>query len=247
MKIKTRPDRCLLCEARLNNPICQMRAGTFQRIFGESRAVNCEPGTILFRQGDVTPDIVIIRAGQVKIVFEHPDGVEQILRFAGPGETLGLARKPGQGMPVTAVARKGVSICRTRVDDLDRAVRTDSEFALAWAHVLADEVERTRDSLLLHGPQPAGIRLARILLNAATEDPGAFNGRNALSVTMTHGELAATLSLAQETVTRLLASFETQNVVRLGRGHIEILDPDRLQALAGFDGVTSDDGLLDSQ
>ena len=244
MKTNSRPDRCLLCEARLSNPICQMPAGTFERIFGESKAVKCDPGTVLFRQGDVTSDIVIIREGQVKIVFEHRDGAEQVLRLAGPGETLGLARKPGQRMPVTAVARKGVSICRTRVDDLDQLLRTDPDFALAWAHVLADEVDRTRESLLLHGPQPAGIRLARLLLLNAVQDPDVSNGHSPASVGMTHGELAATLSVAQETVTRLLASFETQNMVRLGRGHIDILDPDRWQALAGHEGVTIDGGLL---
>ncbi|TPW04495.1 MAG: Crp/FNR family transcriptional regulator [bacterium] len=217
MKMTNRPDRCLLCEARLSNPICQLPAGAFDRIFGESRVAKCEPGAVLFRQGDMTPDIVIIRAGQVKIVFEHPDGAEQILRLAGPGETLGLSRKPGQGMPVTAIARKGVSVCRTHLSDVDRLIHSDPEFALAWAHVLADEMERTRESLLLHGPQPAAVRLARLLSTMSADDPDLLKGRFPAKVSMTHGELASTLSLAQETVTRLLSVLEEQHVVRLGR------------------------------
>jgi len=246
MTAKNRPDRCLLCEARLSNPICQLPEGAFDRVFGGARAAKCEPGTVLFRQGDMMTDIVIIRTGQVKIVFEHPDGAEQLLRLAGPGETLGLARKSGQAMPVTAVSRKGVSICRTPLADIDRLVHTDPDFALAWVHVLADEMERTRESLLLHGPQPAAVRLARLLATTAVQGPGVAKGSLPASVSMTHGELAATLSLAQETVTRLLCALEEQNVVRLGRGHIDILDPDRLQALAGYDGVPSDGGLIDA-
>jgi CRP/FNR family transcriptional regulator len=214
-----------------------MPSESFERYFGDSRALNCEPGTVLLRQGDTGDDILIIRKGQVKLLVRHPDGVEQILRIAGPGETLGLNRGRGRGMPVSAVAMQDVSICRKRLEDVDRLVRTDPDFALAWAHVLADEVDRTREAILFHGPQPAGIRLARLLMRAYRHPPMDDHDKAPGAAFMTHGELASALSLAVETVTRLLHTYEEQKIVRLGRGRIDILDPDRLQAIAGYEVV----------
>jgi CRP-like cAMP-binding protein len=239
MKRNSRPDRCLLCEARLHNPACQLPADSFERFFGGARVQKCAPGAVIFRQGDEARDIVIVRSGQVKLVFQHSDGAEQVVRVAGPGETLGLARRTGDGMALTAVAKQNVSICRTRVDDVDQRLRSDSEFALAWCHMLADEAERTREALALHGPQPATVRLARLLFQAWKAPVGvAGNGRDAEhshAVHLTHAEIAATLSVVEETITRLLKTLEDQGVVATARGRITILDPDRLNALAGFD------------
>jgi len=234
MNRKGRPDRCLLCEARTKNAACQLPPEAFARFFASSRVEACPAGTVLFRQGDDPGDIFIVRSGQVKVVFQHADGMEQLLRIAGPGDLLGVARRSGDGMAVTAVAKKGVSVCRTRVDQLERTLRADPEIALAWCHLLADDAERTREALFLHGPQPAAIRLARLLLQS-WQRSHPKNPAEAQAVYLTHGEIAATLSVVEETITRLLGTLEEKGVVAPGRGRIDVLDPDRLAALAGHD------------
>ena len=242
MTRRTRPDRCLLCEARFQNAICRLPSESFEHHFGDARVSTCEPGQVLLRQGDVSGEIIIVRRGQVKLLVRHPDGVEQILRIAGPGETLGINQVEGRGMPMTAIAMQDVSICRKRIDEIEQLVRSDPEFALAWLHVLADEVHRTREAIMFHGPQPAAIRLARFLMHAWREPATDGDGEPPGSVRMTHGELASTLSVAVETVTRLLHGLEEEGVVRLGRGRIDILDPDRLQAIGGYEEMaTSND------
>ncbi|HEX7879136.1 MAG TPA: Crp/Fnr family transcriptional regulator [Candidatus Eisenbacteria bacterium] len=234
MSPKARPDRCLLCEARSKNAMCQLPPDAFQRFFAGSRVESLPAGTVLFRQGDEAADIFIVRTGQVKVLFQHADGMEQLLRVAGPGDMLGVARRIGDGMAVTAVAKKGVSICRTRVDQLERTLRADADIALAWCHLLADDAERTREALFLHGPQPAATRLARLLLQTWQRNHQR-DTTESRAVHLTQGEIAAALSVVEETITRLLATLEEKGVVAPGRGRIDVLDPDRLAALAGHD------------
>lgn len=138
-------------------------------------------------------------------------------------------------MPMTAVTKGAVSICRARLKDVEHLLQSDPDFALAWVHLLVDEVQRARDGVFHLGPQPAAIRLVRYLQDAQKRQPAASGGHQPRSISMTHAELAAALSVAQETVTRLLRDLEEKNVVKLARGRIEVLDPERLEALAGHE------------
>lgn len=50
---------------------------------------------------------------------------------------------------------------------------------------------------------------------------------------ITHETIGNHLGNPREVVTRMLRYFQTENLVRLSRGTIEILDPERLEELAG--------------
>ncbi|MFN8546512.1 MAG: Crp/Fnr family transcriptional regulator [Candidatus Eisenbacteria bacterium] len=227
-----RPDRCLLCESRLKNPVCQLPAASVLRFDEFSDTLHFRNGETLFRQGEETGDVYLISSGRVKLVHEHPDGAAQILRVAGTGEALGLGLALGPRFLASAVARGAVSACRARLESVERLAQRDAEFGLAWMHLLMDEIRRARETVYHLGPHPAGIRLARFLVDAL----GAEERDRAAIVALNHGEIAASIAVAQETVTRLLSDLETRGVVRLGRGKIEVLDLDRLLAVAGYPG-----------
>jgi len=70
-------------------------------------------------------------------------------------------------------------------------------------------------------------RLARILLQAAEESGGAEN-----AVNLTHEELALRLGTVREVVSRNLARFQDEGIVRLVRRQIEIAAPEALRAEA---------------
>ena len=67
-------------------------------------------------------------------------------------------------------------------------------------------------------------RLAAFLVEEA-----AIEGSPLLKIT--HEKIAGHLGTAREVVTRMLRYFQSENMVRLERGGIEILDENRLQAL----------------
>lgn len=250
-RMNERPDRCLLCEARLSNPVCQMAGASLTRFSALTNVVSYHAGQKLFTQGDRAGTVFLVRTGQVKLTHEHVDGVEQVLRMAGPGETLGVGASEDHEVNVSAVATLSTTVCRTRLPEVEALVRADPEFALVWAHLLMDEIHRSREAILNLGPHPAIIRMARFLLSAS-RDQIRLQSKKArktskaaptwgpLVVRTTHSDLASSLSIAQETATRLLGTLEEAHVVKLLRGKIEILDLDRLAAVGGYPGSDVD-------
>ncbi|WP_293010232.1 MULTISPECIES: Crp/Fnr family transcriptional regulator [unclassified Oscillibacter] len=69
-------------------------------------------------------------------------------------------------------------------------------------------------------------RLAEFLLAESTLDGGDV-------LRITHDKIAAHLGTAREVVTRMLRYFQSEGMVSLSRGAVELTDRDRLQALAG--------------
>ena len=49
---------------------------------------------------------------------------------------------------------------------------------------------------------------------------------------MTHEKIANHMGTAREVVTRMLRYFQTEGMVKLTRGAVEIMDPKKLEALA---------------
>ena len=69
-------------------------------------------------------------------------------------------------------------------------------------------------------------RLAAFLL-----EESAIEGGTGLKIT--HEKIASHMGTAREVVTRMLRYFQSEGMVRLTRGTIEILDGKKLQALQG--------------
>ncbi len=69
-------------------------------------------------------------------------------------------------------------------------------------------------------------RLAALLL-----EEQAFSGSDVL--TLTHEQLGNHLGSVREVVTRMLKYFQSEGLVRLGRGSVRLLDQERLHQLAG--------------
>ncbi len=233
-RMSERPTRCLICEARLHNPVCQLPGDSLNRFAEASSTATYSSGQTIFSQGDAPGDVFIIRSGQVRLTFHHPDGAEQVLRLAGPGEIVGAGISGRRSLSMTALAKTSTTVCRSRLKDIEELVASDSKFALAWGHLLMDEISRARASVYHLGPHAAGVRLARLLHDIGRKSSRADDGM--MVVRVTHSDLALSLSVAQETTTRLLADLQDRNIVKLSRGRIDILDADRLLALAGYPG-----------
>ena len=69
-------------------------------------------------------------------------------------------------------------------------------------------------------------RLAAFLLEESAIEGGA-------SLKITHEKIASHMGTAREVVTRMLRYFQSENMVRLERGSIEITDEEKLQKLGG--------------
>lgn len=58
-------------------------------------------------------------------------------------------------------------------------------------------------------------------------------GARAPQIALTHQQIAALAGTSRETCTKVLRDYAGQGVIRLARGRITVLDPERLKDQAG--------------
>lgn len=223
-------------------PIQKLRRETFEKtpLFGaltlEERqqiaalAVekNYQAGETLFREGAHCEGLYVIGAGMVKISKTSPSGREIMLAFeSAPSSVAEIPLFDNGDYPATVSAMKDTVAFLVRREDFRRFCREHPEVPMK---VLAVVGKRFRQLVHLIESLTFGSvrqRLARILLQAAEESGGAEN-----AVNLTHEELALRLGTVREVVSRNLARFQDEGIVRLVRRQIEIAAPEALRAEA---------------
>jgi CRP/FNR family transcriptional regulator len=188
------------------------------------------PGQLLALEGEPCSGLFVVASGLVRVYKVAADGREQVLLLARPGDSVAdAAAFLDQPMPasVSAVERSTVQIIP--LASLNRLLDDDPRFARAVIRHLCQKLQHVvhvvEDLSFLH----VRARVAKILLQSLhpQEGVGAGVGRRPL----THREIAEIAGTAREVVSRALGSFEDQGLIRIDRGAIEVLDPERLAAL----------------
>lgn len=185
-------------------------------------------GAVLFREHDACGGFPMVLSGRARISRVVADGRELVLYDVGPGEScvlstsclLGNARYNAHGACETEVEL--ALLPRTL---FDRLVAEHPPFRVAVFNLFGERLVRLVELAEAVGFQRVEQRLASALLGSGRE------------VRMSHEKLAQRLGASRETVSRALKVFEGHGWVRLGRGAIEILQPQALRA-ASVTGVT---------
>jgi CRP/FNR family transcriptional regulator len=183
-------------------------------------------GAVLFRPGDECPGFVIVHSGTVKVSLTAENGREIVLYRVRPGDvclqTFGCLVKGGrysaEGMAETDLTVEIVPVgeFRRRVAD-DEGFRT--RLFTAVAARFADLEQLVEDVAL----SSISARLARALLRLA-DGEGVVNA--------THEALATEIGSAREVVSRQLGVMMREGLIAGTRGHIALLHPEGLRALA---------------
>jgi CRP/FNR family transcriptional regulator len=178
-------------------------------------------------EGEPCPGLFLVSTGCVKIYKVSPDGREQVLILAGPGDSFAeAAALTGQPMPAcaSAVEKSTVLVLPTLL--LNQLIDEDSRFARAiivhLCHKLQHVVHVVEDLSFLH----VRARVAKILLQQLNprEGVGAGVGHRPL----TQREIAELAGTAREVVSRALGALEHDGLIRLEHGQIQILKPEAL-------------------
>jgi CRP/FNR family transcriptional regulator, cyclic AMP receptor protein len=184
-------------------------------------------GTVLFAEGEPARGVYILRTGRATVSISSSEGRIVMLRMAQAGDVLGLNSVLRNCSYDTTV--KTLEPCRTdfisRVE-LTALMQQSQGGAQAILKILSRELtELTDRAKLLLLPQTASGRLAKLLLNWS-------NGNGSVDRVFTHEEIAQMICSSRETVTRLLAMLNRQQVIRVTADSIQIRDRAALEKLA---------------
>jgi CRP/FNR family transcriptional regulator, cyclic AMP receptor protein len=181
----------------------------------------------VFRKGDPGDGLYGILSGRVVVTVQSIEGRELILNMFGPGEFFGeIALLDGKGRTATAVAREPTELLFVGRADFLPFLRQHHEAAVRIIAFLCGRLRRTPDLVEDAAFLSVPTRLAKQLaaLSSASTAPTSV-------ILMSQEELAHTLGVSREVVSRQLAVWREAGVVEVGRGRVVVRDAGALDRI----------------
>lgn len=191
-------------------------------------------GVTVFHQGDEPSQLVQVVTGLVKLSRINPAGEQTTLRFMGPGELVGCVAVFQQfPFPATATAsRPSSALCwgAAQILDLIRRYPAISSNALKTVGDRAREmVERVAEL----SSKEVEARIASVLLRLAAQVGRTCSEGVEVAYPITRNDMAEMTGVTYFTVSRVLSAWQKQEIVRLGRERVIVVEPHRLAQIAG--------------
>ncbi len=192
-----------------------------------------QKGEVLFIEGHPSRGVFILCSGRVKLFTASEDGKTFTLKFANPGEILGLAGTLScQSYEASAKAVEPAAIGFVERKALVHIIRHDGEVATQVAMQLS-----TYLCSAIAGVRTTGLswsatqRLARFLLDWY-ESHRALDGETGPHFNLTHEEIAQALGISRETVSRIMSKFRKEGLIESNGCNLVLANKSALKSSA---------------
>ncbi len=189
-----------------------------------------DTGQVVFLEGEQDVALYIVQTGWLKAVKTSPDGREQVLHFIGSGEVFNAIGVFVESTnPATVIALEPTTVWVIQQTVILKLLDQHPELGQVIIQRLAERVQQ-----LIHMVEDLSLRtiearLARYLIEQSTEEQ-LLRPRWA-----TQAEMANRLGTVPDVLNRALRSLAKDNLIRVERHQIQILDYAGLETKAGPD------------
>ena len=229
-QIKT---HCMNCSVReLCLPVGVDREGLQQIDALVTDRIHLRKGDSLYRVGDSFAALHAIRVGSCKTIVLSEKGHEQVVGYHMAGDIVGMDGIGTELHGGQAVALEDTEVCVLAFDRLEELARHVVPLQRNLHKVLATEVAREQNLLLVLGSMSAEERLAVFLLNLSQRYRERGYSPSEFVLRMTREEIASYLGLKLETISRQLSRFQAAGLIQVQGRVVKLLDFDALKQLA---------------
>lgn len=179
-------------------------------------------GDFLFREGDLTEGISIIRSGKIRIEKVTPDGRELTLKICGPGQLVGEVTifSDASKYMLDARAIEDAVYLQISIKDLEEAMQSNGRLAIAFMKWMGIDQQKTQTKfrdLLLHGKKGALYSTLIRLSNSygIEKEKGIL-----IDMVLTNQDLANFCGMTREVVNRMLADLKKKDILSVDEGKI---------------------------
>lgn len=189
--------------------------------------VSYQDGEQIVADGQPHPPVGFVVSGGVRVYRTSSSGRQQTLARLAPGAALYLppAFDDDPASPASSEALSPTVLLQVPRDQFRRMASEHPELALAVMRELSGRLRQFVDLAHDLGMRTVRSRLARFLVQE-------IRGGSSDLVELSHEQIATSIGSVREVVSRALAIFERDGLVRVGRQRIEVCDLDGLDAIA---------------
>lgn len=196
-----------------------------QRLASSSRETRYAKGETIFRAGDPSEAVCIVKEGRVHLMRFLDSGQASTTCVMAPGETFcclpALDRKP---YPVDAIAAEASVVVRIPTSVFHELLQQNPSFLQDSLCLFCDRLRDVEHkSCMIY--DSVERRLAQTLLT--------LSKKFGATIPLTKHELAELANTTVETAIRTLSDFKKRGIVTSSRGSTTIAKPEQLARLAG--------------
>ncbi|PHR61284.1 MAG: Crp/Fnr family transcriptional regulator [Robiginitomaculum sp.] len=180
-------------------------------------------GTVMFSEGSECKGYVMLLEGTVRVQKTSADGREFVLYRVESGESCVMTTTcliSDDEYVAEGIAETDIIVATIPPHVFNQLLQQSDQFSRFVFEVYAKRMSMLMMLIEEVVFQKLDIRLAHLLLD-----------KNKDQFEITHQDLAGELGSVREVISRQLKVFERQGLIELGRGLIQILDRQGLQAL----------------
>ena len=187
-----------------------------------AQAVRIEtpPGTSIYQEND-EPQVGLVVEGIIRLYMTAPDGRQVTVRYARPGQLIGVPALIGGPAPVSASMLTRSVVLMLPVGALRSTAHEHAEVAWLFAEEVCRRLYDSLEGLAGNAFGTLTERVCRHLLDVASPGPTP----DTLTAEVTQQDLANAVGSSRVPVARILAELRTEGLIATHSGHIELTDP----------------------
>ncbi len=193
------------------SPFDQLAQADLERLASACRRIHASRGEIVAHAEASTPGVHVVIEGEVKRFVLTSLGGEKIIGLAGYGKSFGEeAALLGRPQVVAAQATRDSELVLIPTAALREALAASASFSAAMTARMAAATYELMTNLQLHLQFSGTQRVARYLAQLAPQDAE----RCEIRLETDKQTIAAQLNLTPETLSRVLARFTREGMIR---------------------------------
>lgn len=184
-------------------------------------SIKIEKGETLYPAGTKFSGLYAVKSGSFKSNLSSRDGDTQIVSFHTPGELIGFDGYDSEHS-TSVVALENSMVCKVPTHHLDYLCANVMGVSRHIHAMVANDVRAHNSNLLLIAQKTAEERIVCFLKNISDRyRKRGFSGAD-FSLSMPRGDIANFLGMAPETISRLLAQLQDEDIVEFDRRDVHI-------------------------
>lgn len=182
-----------------------------------------EHGTVIFGEGDVCHELLIVEEGEVKLVKSALNGRQQLLGIERKGSALAeVSVFDGGRYPATAEAASATTLLRLSADRFRKICVNNPEMALKVFKVLAHRLRHLVGLVEELSFSTVRARLIAYLIRLAEQSGDATPHGIQFQLTENNEELAARLGTVRELISRNLGRLHGDRLIEMNKRTVNI-------------------------
>ncbi|HEY7789685.1 MAG TPA: Crp/Fnr family transcriptional regulator [Vicinamibacterales bacterium] len=192
-----------------------------------------DPGDFFFREEDPAEHFFVLTRGRVKLTQLTPEGHQVVLSLLGPGDAFGGVGAFGEASyPIGAEAIGEAAALAWTSATMRHLFEQESTIALNALHFVSGRLHDLQRRHRQAMTERVERRVARAVLRLAHEAGRPVEAGVEITFPVSRQDIAEMTGTTLYTVSRLLSGWEERGLIRSGRQHIVLTDPEALAAIA---------------